>query len=238
MNILGCIVSLAFTNTGVTWRRGKHKCEKGKKRRWTGVEKNPEVCNTCLSPSPLPLPDHSKINTGMWCLLQMDQQQHAYSCAYLSHRCYRLHLPASQPRVRILLRAGEEITYSCSTERERVAPTLLIDRFTHLHHLAVQLHPQRCKERQMWYLASCQDLSFFLKVRHASLAALSRVLLSVTMLKHWRAPLHAEWLAGESNHLVGCCPQASFSSPPPNSQGYLWGLQTIHHVNIPSPIIR
>lgn len=112
---------------------------------------------------PPPPPKDSKINTGMWCLLQMDQQQHAYSCACLSHRCCRLHLPASQQAGSLLLRAGEEITFSRLTERESVAPTLLIDRFTHLHHLAVRLHPLRCKERQMWYLASCQDVSFLKK---------------------------------------------------------------------------
>lgn len=71
------------------------------------------------------------------------------------------------------------ITYSCWRGHERAALTRLIDRFAHLHHLAVQLHPQRCKERQMWYLASCQDTSFFLKVRHS---ALSQVLLSLTTL--------------------------------------------------------
>lgn len=75
-----------------------------------------------------------------------------------------------------------EILYSCCTEKERVDLTQLMDKFAHLHHLAVQLHPQRCKERQMWHLASCQDTSFFLKVRCTSLAAFSPVLLSVTAL--------------------------------------------------------
>lgn len=74
------------------------------------------------------------------------------------------------------------ITYSCCTKHEKASLTQLIDKFAHLHHLAVQLHPERCKKRQMWYLASCQDTSFFLKVRHTSLAALSQVLLSATTL--------------------------------------------------------
>lgn len=62
---------------------------------------------------------------------------------------------------------GKEIVYSCLTERKRVTLTQLIDRFTHIHHLVVWLHPLRCKERQMWYLASYQCVSFFflLKVR-------------------------------------------------------------------------
>lgn len=74
------------------------------------------------------------------------------------------------------------IAYSCWAAKGRAGLTQLIDRSARLHHLAVQLHPQRCKERQMWYLASCQDTSFFLKVRHTSPAALSRVLLSATTL--------------------------------------------------------
>lgn len=74
------------------------------------------------------------------------------------------------------------VTYSCCAENGRVDLTQLMDKFAHLHHLAAQLRPQRCKERQMWHLASCQDTSFFLKVRCTSLAALSPVLLSVTAL--------------------------------------------------------
>lgn len=74
------------------------------------------------------------------------------------------------------------ITYSCCSKHKKASLTQLINKFTHLHHLAVQLHPERCKKRQMWYLASCQNTYFFLKVRHTSLAALSQVLLSVTTL--------------------------------------------------------
>lgn len=74
------------------------------------------------------------------------------------------------------------VTYSCCAEKERVDLTQLMDKFAHLPHLAVQLHPQRCKERQMWHLASCQGTSFFLKIRCTSLAALSPVLLSATAL--------------------------------------------------------
>lgn len=77
---------------------------------------------------------------------------------------------------------AEDLLYSCQTEEERAALTQLMGRFAAPHHLAAQLHPQRCKERQMWYLASCQDTSFFLKVRHTSPAALSWVLLSATTL--------------------------------------------------------
>lgn len=83
-------------------------------------------------------------------------------------------LQGGPPRLRI--------SYSCQTEEERAALTQLMGRFAAPHHLAAQLHPQRCKERQMWYLASCQDTSFFLKVRHTSPAALSWVLLSATTL--------------------------------------------------------
>lgn len=90
------------------------------------------------------------------------------SCVSLLHRCYRLHLPARQPVTRlcevfsvvVVPGQGKEIAYSCLTERERVALTLLIDRFTRLCHLAVWLHPLRCKKRQMWYLASFQYVSF------------------------------------------------------------------------------
>lgn len=64
-------------------------------------------------------------------------------------------LQGGPPRLRI--------SYSCQTEEERAALTQLMGRFAAPHHLAAQLHPQRCKERQMWYLASCQDTSFFLK---------------------------------------------------------------------------
>lgn len=95
-------------------------------------------------------------------------------------------------------------TYSCCTEKGRVDLTQLMDKFTHPHHLAVQLHPQRCKERQMWHLASCQDTSFFLKVRCTSLAALSPVLLSVTaLLSALRMPFsnmgkEAGWYRGKT----------------------------------------
>lgn len=105
------------------------------------------------------------------------------------------------------------ITYSCWTENERAALTRLIDRFAHLHHLAVQLHPQRCKERQMWYLASCQDTSFFLKVRHTSPAALSLVRLSVTTLPSARKMpfsnmVKEEWvIQGENSNFFQVLPK-------------------------------
>lgn len=92
----------------------------------------------------------------------------------LSHRCCRWGFREVLP--------GQGSPTAVGQKMREQALTRLIDRFAHLHHLAVQLHPQRCKERQMRYLASCQDTSFFLKVRHTSLAALSRVLLSVTRL--------------------------------------------------------
>lgn len=100
------------------------------------------------------------------------------------------------------------ITYSCCTERARVDLTQLMDKFAHLHHLAVQLHPQRCKERQMWHLASCQGTSSFLKVRCTSLAALSPVLLSLTsLLSALRMPFSnmgkKSWvMQGETSHFL------------------------------------
>lgn len=114
------------------------------------------------------------------------------------------------------------ITYSCWAENERAALTRLIDRFARLHHLALQLHPRRCKERQMWYLASCQDTSFFLKVRHTSPAALSRVLLSVTTLPSalkmpFSNMVKEEWVIQRENRdfFSRCSPKWTPACPTP-----------------------
>lgn len=138
------------------------------------------------------------------------------------------------------------ITYSCWAENERAALTRLIDRFARLHHLALQLHPQRCKERQMWYLASCQDTSFFLKVRHTSPAALSRVLLSVTTLPSalkmpFSNMVKEEWvIQRENRHFFPGAPQNGIPPVPPYStvKSCPQSLRTTPRGGILSPVIR